>query len=86
MPSCFPSKDSFLQRIIAAGIPVSEIVDVGVREGTFELIANFPRHRHHLFEPEKHCYGDIAQAYRDVNHVLHAKALGSIDEIGRAHV
>ena len=64
-PSVFPSKDGFLQRIIAAGIPVSEIVDVGVREGTFELIANFPRHRHHLFEPAKHCYGDIAQAYRD---------------------
>lgn len=78
-PSVFPSKDGFLQRIIAAGIPVSEIVDVGVREGTFELIANFPRHRHHLFEPAKHCYGDIAQTYRDVDHVLHAKALGSAD-------
>mgnify|MGYP003350182627 CR=1 FL=1 len=49
--------------------------------GTFELIANFPRHRHHLFEPAKHCYGDIAQNYRDVDHVLYAKALGAADAL-----
>jgi len=81
MPPSFPSKDGFLKRIIAVGIPVSAIVDVGVREGTYELVANFPRLKHHLFEPAKHCFEDIARNYRDVDHVLHARALGSSNEL-----
>ena len=76
-PSCFPSKDNFLRRIIAAGVAVSEIVDVGVREGTYELAARFPDRMHHLFEPAGHWVGDIASNYRDIRHVLYRKALGS---------
>jgi FkbM family methyltransferase len=80
-PSSFPSKDNFLKRIIAAGVPVSEIVDVGVREGTYELAARFPDRRHHLFEPAGHWVGDIASNYRDIRHVLYRKALGSSNEL-----
>lgn len=81
MPQGFPSKDSFLKRIIAVGVPVSEIVDVGVREGTYELVSNFPQLRHQLFEPAKHCFNDIAQNYRSVDYVLHARALGSANAL-----
>lgn len=80
-PPSFPSKDSFLKRIVGAGVPVSEIVDVGVREGTYELAVNFPALRHHLFEPARHWVDDIASNYRDIRHVLYAKALGSSNEL-----
>ena len=72
----FPSKDNFFKRVISCGVQVSEIVDVGVREGTYELAFNFPGHRHHLFEPAKYCVKDIAQNYSTIDHVLYRKALG----------
>ncbi len=48
-----PSKSNLLQRLKEAGVPITEIVDVGVREKTEELLKAFPEKRHHLFEPAR---------------------------------
>ncbi len=77
----FPSKDNLLKRLLACGIPITEVVDVGVREYTRELIVNFPTLKHHLFEPAKSFFPVIAENYKSINHTLYAKALGSANEM-----
>ncbi len=76
----FPSKDNLLKRLLACGIPITEVVDVGVREHTHELIVNFPTLKHHLFEPAKSFFPVIAENYKSINHTLYPKALGSANE------
>lgn len=78
--SPFPAKDNLFKRLLACGIPISEVVDVGVREGTVELVVNFPKLKHHLFEPEKAFFRHVAENYKNIDHVLYHKALGSRNE------
>lgn len=77
----FPDKDNLFKRLLACGVPISEVVDVGVRECTFELIVNFPKLKHHLFEPAKAFFPVIAENYKYIDHRLYPKALGSSNEM-----
>ncbi|MFM8331436.1 MAG: FkbM family methyltransferase [Candidatus Methylumidiphilus sp.] len=72
-----PTKRDVLQRIKEFQIPAHEIVDVGVRERTWELLSEFPGARHHLFEPANIFFGDIHNNYSGVEYILYPLALGS---------
>jgi FkbM family methyltransferase len=74
-----PFKMDALQRIRMADIPVSEVVDVGVRELTQQLIAAFPDKHHRLFEPVSTFFPDIERNYAATAHTLHPMALSNED-------
>lgn len=73
----FPSKLDALRRLVSASVPISAVVDVGVREMTLELVRAFPDKHHHLFEPVSAFFPDIEKNYRDVPHTLHSMALSN---------
>jgi len=75
-----PSKRSILSRLKLLGVPISEVVDVGVRESTLDLIEAFPDHFHHLFEPVATFFQDIDRNYSNVQHLLYPIALSDRDE------
>ena len=70
-----PSKVNALHRIRSLGLPVSEVIDVGVRECTAELISVFPNRKHHLFEPAAQFHQEIRHNYRALDHALYPIAL-----------
>lgn len=72
-----PSKTNLLKRLREIGIPISEIIDVGVREKTGELIHVFPDKRHHLFEPVNSFFSDIKQNYTGIDYELYPIALSN---------
>ncbi len=72
--SPLPTKTSVLSRL-KANIPITAIVDVGVREHTGELIDRFSDKKHYLFEPVTLFFDSIARHYRDINHELFPVAL-----------
>jgi FkbM family methyltransferase len=72
-----PSKSNLLQRLKEAGVPITEIVDVGVREKTEELLKAFPEKRHHLFEPARPFFSDIRKNYIGIDYILYPMALSS---------
>lgn len=74
-----PTKADLLLRIQRLGLPIAEVVDVGVRDSTFELIEAFPKKRHHLFEPVTLFFGAIERNYRRIDHVLYPIALSDVD-------
>lgn len=74
-----PSKANVLSRL-KRNIPITSIVDVGVREKTGELINVFPDVKHHLFEPVSEFFETITANYRSVQHELYPMALS--DESG----
>jgi FkbM family methyltransferase len=63
-----PIKRQALQVLVQRGIQIGTVLDVGVLNGTPELIAFFPRALHMLFEPVVEFNAAIAQAYRAVRH------------------
>ncbi|WP_150046081.1 MULTISPECIES: FkbM family methyltransferase [Methylomonas] len=71
-----PSKLNVLARIYNA-IPVTSIVDVGVRECTGELIQCFPSKKHYLFEPVSLFFKDIERNYSNINYQLFPIALSN---------
>ena len=70
-----PNKINLLLRLREIGIPISEVVDVGVREKTGELIQVFPDRRHHLFEPVISFFSDIRKNYSEIDYKLYPIAL-----------
>lgn len=70
-----PSKLNLLQRLKESGVPISEVVDVGVNEKTGELIHAFPNKRHHLFEPVNTFFPEIKKNYMGIDYVLYPMAL-----------
>jgi FkbM family methyltransferase len=69
-----PTKSSVLARL-KKNIPITAIVDVGVNEKTGELIKNFPRLKHYLFEPVTLYGGSIERNYSKINYELFPLAL-----------
>jgi FkbM family methyltransferase len=65
-----PLKTQTLAVLKERGIPVATVLDVGVMSGTPELVKAFPKVRHVLFEPVEEFAGQIARAYRSVDHEL----------------
>ena len=64
-------------RRLKAVVPVSCIVDVGVRECTEDLIGVFPTYKHYLFEPVDVYFDEIQRRYETIDHELHAVALAA---------
>jgi FkbM family methyltransferase len=56
-------------------VPVTSIVDVGVRECTGELIKTFPETHHYLFEPVTTFHPTIKKNYVSIPHTLFPMAL-----------
>jgi FkbM family methyltransferase len=76
----FPSKANLLQRLSALHLPITEVIDVGVRESTPELMKAFPGKKHHLFEPANLFFPDIRRNYAAFDYVLHEMALSDVNE------
>jgi len=75
-----PGKANLLSRLKQLEVPISIVVDVGVRESTRELIEAFPSHMHFLFEPVPTFFADIELNYAAVPHVLFPMALSDTNE------
>jgi len=75
-----PTKSNILERLIA-NIPITSIVDVGVRECTGELIKAFPRSKHYLFEPVTTFFNLIRKNYSGLEFELMPFALSDEDNI-----
>jgi FkbM family methyltransferase len=73
-----PSKPNVLARL-RKFLPISAIVDVGVRECTGELIQAFPEKHHYLFEPMGLFQPVIEKNYAAVPHTLIPLALSDAD-------
>jgi FkbM family methyltransferase len=69
-----PSKPNALARLRSC-VPITSIVDVGVRESTGELIKAFPDKHHYLFEPVSTFHSIIRKNYAAVPHTLFPMAL-----------
>ena len=76
----FPSKANLLARLIELDLPITEVIDVGIRESTAELMHAFPGKRHHLFEPANMFFPDIRRNYAAFDYVLHEMALSDVNE------
>ncbi|WP_186583916.1 FkbM family methyltransferase [Synechococcus sp. MEDNS5] len=71
------SKTSALQALIKLKIPITQIVDVGVKNNTIELINLFPKLHHILFEPVEKFSKSIRLSYAKTSNVLHQVALSN---------
>ena len=69
-----PIKSNTLMRL-KKNVPISGVVDVGVRELTSELIQAFPDKKHYLFEPASIFFSDIDRNYSRIDHDLFPFAL-----------
>jgi FkbM family methyltransferase len=69
-----PTKQDALTRLQSC-IPITSIVDVGVRECTGELIKAFPDKHHYLFEPVTTFHPTIKKHYASIPHTLFPMAL-----------
>ena len=69
-----PTKPSILARL-ADSLPITSIVDVGVRECTSDLISQFPLITHYLFEPVSLFFSSIKKHYSKINYQLFPIAL-----------
>lgn len=69
-----PTKQNALARLRSC-IPITSIVDVGVRECTGELIEAFPDKHHYLFEPVATFHPTIKKHYASIPHTLFPMAL-----------
>ncbi len=78
------SKTLVLKNLKACGVPVSQIVDVGVHTSTDELINCFPLLEHLLFEPVRMHHNSIIKNYRNLNFQLLKVALS--DSRGSAYL
>ena len=75
----FPSKSDCLKLLKRAGLDPATVIDVGVHEGTADLMAAFPGAHHLLVEPEAAHAAAIARAYRDIPHTRIAAAASDRD-------
>lgn len=83
-PSLKSRKKSTITSLVNSGVNVSQVVDVGVRECTEELLSLFPEVQHLLFEPAVEFHPLIKENYKKTTHVLNACALS--DQTGSAYL
>lgn len=69
-----PTKTNLLTRLIGK-LPITSVVDVGVREHTAELIKCFPSSKHYLFEPVTTFFEIIKKSYNGIDYELFPMAL-----------
>lgn len=80
-----PRKGAAFGVLKGRGVPVDCIVDVGVLQGTRELIESFPELHHYLFEPVLECNPAISQSYRYIKHEVINVAVGLQDQPGHMY-
>ncbi|WP_448602246.1 FkbM family methyltransferase [Thermoleptolyngbya sp.] len=68
--------------LLASGVPINAVVDVGVQRGTWELMEALRDKHHHLFEPVSLWYADIERNYSSISNTLYPVALSN--EVGSA--
>jgi FkbM family methyltransferase len=68
-----------LETLIAFGVPVRSVLDVGVQGGTKPLMSAFPNVPHFLFEPVDAYFETIRYAYKGFRHDLIHVALSDVD-------
>ncbi|WP_300540904.1 FkbM family methyltransferase [Maricaulis sp.] len=74
-----PKKLEAFRILKKRGVAVGAVIDVGVLQGTPELIDNFRDVHHFLFEPVDECARPIRRAYEGLNFTLIQKAVGCSD-------
>lgn len=72
-----PTIESALDKLIASGVNICCVVDIGVLTGTQSLTKAFPKAKHHLFEPVDVFFDVIRTAYKDVDYELHRLAVSN---------
>ena len=77
-------KKNTICSLVESGISVTQVVDVGVRECTADLVGLFPEVQHLLFEPAVEFHHLISKNYKNTPHVLNTCALSS--QSGRAYL
>lgn len=65
-----PLKQEALNHLVRRGIPAGCVLDVGVLNGTPELIRAFPALPHILFEPVSELSEAISETYRTLTHQI----------------
>ena len=70
-----PLKTETFNILRERGVPVGTIIDVGILNGTPELISTWPDKKHILFEPVEEFSQIIQTAYSNVDHELHHSAV-----------
>lgn len=79
LPERIPEMHNTLQTLLALGVEVKSILDVGVLHGTDALMQTFPHLRHHLFEPIDEHFETIRKNYAGMDYQLHHVALSGSD-------
>jgi FkbM family methyltransferase len=74
-----PTLPDALESMLALGVNVASILDVGVRYRTEPLMRIFPDLPHHLFEPITDYADEIKQSYSRFDFELHNVALSDTD-------
>lgn len=81
-----PLKNQSLQIIKGRGIPIGTVLDVGVLNGTPELMAAFPDKPHILFEPLSEYVDAITNAYSAANISFNLISAAVSDREGDVHL
>jgi FkbM family methyltransferase len=68
VPGPRPTKRDCLERLARCGVEIDTVLDVGVYEGTPELVEAFPKTPHLLFEPLPSVLPRIESFYAGVRH------------------
>ena len=79
-----PTMADGILRLLALGVEVKTVLDVGVLHGTLPLITTFADTPHHLFEPVHLHHPNIRKNYRNIPHTIHPMALS--DDDGTAYL
>ncbi len=80
-PRSKASKYDRIQSLLANGVPINSVVDVGVQRCTQELVEAIPDKHHHLFEPSDFWEDSIEMNYRSVDHTFYRVALGETNDV-----
>lgn len=70
-----PYKKQVFELFRQRGVPVNTVLDVGILQGTPELIKAYPDRKHVLFEPIIEYTDHIADAYAHIDYTLHNVAV-----------
>ncbi|MCC5997029.1 MAG: FkbM family methyltransferase [Oceanicaulis sp.] len=84
MPRRAPLKQDALDQLVRRGVPAGCVLDVGVLNGTPELIRAFPGAPHILFEPVSELAEAISATYRSLTHQIVTAAVS--DQEGEVEI
>jgi FkbM family methyltransferase len=78
----FPTLENTLRFLVAAGIEIGTVLDVGVHTGSAALQKVLMHKKHILFEPVSECYEKLEKNYTDIEHELIKAAISDYDGVG----